>query len=230
MAKQTSIDKAIKATRMNSEVPKAEATAVLGEMAKRRGFMALAKKVRNGEAKLMAKRVIIANFPRKYICVCFDKTKVPITKAKLYGNKKVRACKHCNRTNCHRSKSLSTLRKSIAIQISEYKQEVKQKAMSLASNNTPAAKIELHSLTHCAISGIPLAAGQVHVDHVYPFSYMVDDWLSQNNYEQTFLCNNKLWVKANRSVTDNWFAYHKENAMLQLVSAKANLKKSNKLT
>jgi hypothetical protein len=76
------------------------------------------------------------------------------------------------------------------------------------------------------------ALTKYHVDHIYPFSKLYDDFLKDNlDYPKTF-GNNKLNFKTCFNDTDNkfkndWVSYHLNNATFQILCIDCNSKKSN---
>lgn len=224
----TALDNALKATRLHSQVPKQQAQALLAEMMSNSSYAKLAKKVQDNEAQLVAKNCIVHTYTRKYICVVYGETKVMVTKNKLYAKKRVRKCKHCGQLECHRSKNLSTMRKSVKSQMESYRAHVKKKVRKLMAiePRTPRIARAIIELTHCPLTNRPLGAGQTHVDHAIPFSKLAEFWLDEAELD---LCHNKLWVKRNAIMLANWQNFHKYHAVLQLTYGKANLRKGAKI-
>jgi hypothetical protein len=72
----------------------------------------------------------------------------------------------------------------------------------------------------------------IHIDHEYPFSLLLDNWLKINKFLPQDIklkgsVNNKTF--ADNSICVSWVKYHLEFAVLQCLYHKANLQKSNKL-
>lgn len=103
------------------------------------------------------------------------------------------------------------LRRAIIEQINEFKE----------TNSMP---------DKCAICHVELTPDNVEIDHVIPFSVLVDEWIKQNKvdidtieYEQ---------VKGVRMIKDkelinDWVVYHKTHAKLEFICNECNVKKSN---
>lgn len=71
----------------------------------------------------------------------------------------------------------------------------------------------------------------VHVDHIYPFSAIVDDWIlskgidiDEIEYEQV---DGKRTLK-NKQLISDWCSYHAQKAKLQYLCSNCNITKSNK--
>lgn len=218
---------ACKQTRANSTVSKPIASQIIEQCSGNDSYSRLAMHTLEGEAKLIAKTVQYGRFKRKAICFQYGDgsfaATIPITSAKLWPQARPRLCSKC-KSACNRPKNLATLRASIAEQIVDYKTEVKAELMLLAGQERTVQVAEaINRLTHCAISGAKLQAGQVHVDHAYPFSKLVTDWLQLQ--PAVCLCKTKLWLKRYALFVEQWKIWHKHNAVLQLTSAKSNLQK-----
>lgn len=73
----------------------------------------------------------------------------------------------------------------------------------------------------------------IHVDHVYPFSSLLTDFLTQNNIFIDVLAiyehNTSFCLLKDRKIAEKWQIYHEQKASLQLLYAKDNIKKSNKV-
>lgn len=67
----------------------------------------------------------------------------------------------------------------------------------------------------------PLRKPGLHVDHVYPFEAIVQDWINQKKLD---------WGQVNKKKLYKEFAqYHKQVAKYQYLSPKENIKKGNKI-
>lgn len=85
----------------------------------------------------------------------------------------------------------------------------------------------------CPLSGIPLkdCPSGTHLDHVYPFSRMVDDFLRRFNIEGEWVevvHRGTSYSLKDTEIVKKWLQYHRENADLKLTCAKYNIQKSNK--
>lgn len=83
----------------------------------------------------------------------------------------------------------------------------------------------------CPVTGVRLGAKNSHVDHQPPktFAWLVQNWMSDAilDYESLVLvpsADNQFACRlADAGLRDCWAEYHRENAVLRLVSARANL-------
>lgn len=66
----------------------------------------------------------------------------------------------------------------------------------------------------------PLAKPGFHVDHIYPFEKLVEDWLSESGLTYTT-------VKTTHY--PSWRAYHRKNATFQYLTPEENMAKGNKV-
>ena len=72
------------------------------------------------------------------------------------------------------------------------------------------------------------------VDHEYPFSRLVDDFLEQNNlkYEDVHFKQvegKQVLTDEDSAIGEQWIQYHNEHAILRPICKKCNAHKSNKL-
>lgn len=65
----------------------------------------------------------------------------------------------------------------------------------------------------------PLRVKGLHVDHIYPFSLLVDDWLKLNNL---------TWSKVTSRHYPSFYEYHQTHARLQYLTPKENINKGDK--
>ena len=84
----------------------------------------------------------------------------------------------------------------------------------------------------CEIPCEVLNQDNVHIDHIYPFDALVKDFLELNNitFEDIKLVNegNNQPQFVDTNLAQKWYDYHKQNAKLRPLSARENLKLSNK--
>lgn len=219
---------AIANTRAGQPVAKQYAEPILALCLQHSSFATLAEHCGTGEARLIAKRVKLGPRTMKAICFAYKGSIVPITKAKLMSRPRTRPCKHCKAMQCHRNTNLAKMREAIAEQIVAHKQKVRDELVALGNKQERSAAdlSRIRELTHCPLTGKRLLAGEVHVDHAFPFSKLIVAWLEQN--EGITLCETKLWLKRNAQLMTSWAEYHRANAVLQLVNGKANLSKGAK--
>lgn len=218
----TNLQQVLKATRTGSE-PRTDAL-VAKLIAELQQCPAYKNSIGKPGARLVARMCTIAGFRRKYLCICFDGTFVPITANKLYAKTRKAKCKHCGKEHCHRGKNLSALRNAVAPQIMAFREQ-HAKQVAECDVSTPKGLRKLLDLTTCPLSGKRLTNCETHVDHSVPFSKLVAEWASSSDAK---LCEQKLWLKHNSAVLAEWAKFHEAKAELQLVSAKANLSKGAK--
>lgn len=178
-------------------------------------------------AKLASKSALeirmqtVGNRRMRMLCLCKGEIAVPIPLAKLSIKKELT---EKQLQACHKNACLAIMRALIQPQIEAYKASYKDKLAFLLANNMQEAA---RKLLLCPLSGKPLANGQVHCDHIYPFSRLVADWLAENSlsFEQIVI-RKKNFV--DEKLAESWADYHLAKACLQMTSAKANLRKGNR--
>lgn len=86
--------------------------------------------------------------------------------------------------------------------------------------------------TICPLSGKKLTHwGMIHIDHLYPLSSLLKDWLNENNLtpeDITLKGTKNAKVFKDENYYKSWFDYHLNNAFLQPVFKSANLSKGNR--
>lgn len=96
-------------------------------------------------------------------------------------------------------------------------------------------KTQLKVIKTCPELGTPLSLGNSHVSYIEPrFEQLLDGFLSRNQitYESINLTNPKpgdadqRGILSDAELSKNWNEYHQQNAILQLLSAEANLRKT----
>ena len=131
--------------------------------------------------------------------------KIPLTKKKVFSPAK---------KTSYRNVVLSALRADIAHQILNFRAKTKfpQK---------------------CYLSGRNLRSwSETHIDHYYPFSKIVDDWLKLEGISFDYI---KLKGRGNnKTLSDpilkkSWQEYHAKRADLRVCDKSENIKKSNKI-
>lgn len=90
----------------------------------------------------------------------------------------------------------------------------------------------LKSLTviKSASSGKPIL-GPYHVDHVYPFIRLAEEWCRENGYDLERIevkCRGSVCTLADTAMAESWFDYHMINAKLQVLDAAENTSKGSK--
>jgi DNA replication protein DnaD len=69
----------------------------------------------------------------------------------------------------------------------------------------------------------------IHVDQVYPFSKLLQEFLAENNVNLESIKLTRDKQIKNKELLKKWIDYHYKKAQLQMLSAKDNLKKSDKI-
>ena len=132
---------------------------------------------------------------------------IPLTLAKIEGKKKP----------TERAKLCQCCRELVADQIAAYRLKF------WPANPDP----------RCPISGRRLTPRFSHVDHVYPFINLVEDWMRVNRLRLADIRvrhSRKLGRLTMGAELDlSWQNYHLMYAQLQMLSPKANLQKGSKL-
>ena len=81
-----------------------------------------------------------------------------------------------------------------------------------------------------AVTGKPIC-GAYHVDHVYPFIRLVEEWCRENSHDLETLevtCKGASCRLKDTSIAESWFDYHMLNAKLQVLDASENVRKGSK--
>lgn len=131
---------------------------------------------------------------------------IPITQSKI-------------KVPTRRQEVLMEMREAIQYQIDEYRQQQSQLRAELVQLNY---KELARELLICPLTGKFLSSGNIHVDHVQGLEFirLADAWLLTKTKYRYFKDIKKLDV-------ESWSKFHQENAVLQLASAKANIKKGS---
>lgn len=117
-----------------------------------------------------------------------------------------------------RNRSISALRQIVDDQILDYRKQVNDQI------NKKSAR--------CAISGKFLYFGEFHIDHKIPFKELVENWCRHNaidleNIET--ICRGTRCRLKDKNLANDFYEYHKENAILQPTTIESNLKKGSKI-
>ena len=83
----------------------------------------------------------------------------------------------------------------------------------------------------CPISNDFLEASMFHIDHQYPFKNLVEEWCREEHVDLERVdvhCRGTKCYFRDTDLAERWFDYHMMHAQLQVLSAKANLKKGAK--
>ena len=128
---------------------------------------------------------------------------LPVTKKKVFGGK-----------DSDRKKFIFALRNDVSHQILHFRSKIKFPQI-------------------CHISGQELKSwSETHVDHVYPFSKLAEDWLKENGMSMSDV---KLKGSPNKkTISDellrkSWQEYHFAHADLKCAEKIQNIKKGNKI-
>lgn len=86
----------------------------------------------------------------------------------------------------------------------------------------------------CPASGKSLRANRTAVDHVYPFVKLVEDWAQTLGLDIAVLPSKgskKLKRRTfNQELDKSWAEYHKKHALLDMLTATANMQKGARIT
>lgn len=114
--------------------------------------------------------------------------------------------------------ALAAMRQIISPQISEFRKSVNRQLK------------RGKSLT-CPVSKEFISCGEWHVDHVYPFKNLAEEWARLEKIDleriEVYCRGTKCYFK-NTELAESWWDFHQVNARLQALSAKANLAKGSK--
>lgn len=140
-----------------------------------------------------------------YRCVHVFKTNkwIPLTATKVFATKGI------TNTSNKKKRVLAAMRACIKPQIDNYKAQI------------------IYPVT-CPLSGKILRDGngkRAHVDHKWPFSRLVQQWLDLENLTFEEIELNRAGEFKDRSLQVKWYNYHNAEAVLQLVDKEHNLKK-----
>lgn len=111
--------------------------------------------------------------------------------------------------------ALTAMRQIISPQINEFRKSINR-------------QLNRGKIIKCPSSKDYLSAGEWHVDHVYPFANLVEEWCREERIDleriDVYCRGTKCYFK-DTSLAESWFDYHAINARLQALSAAENLKK-----
>lgn len=86
------------------------------------------------------------------------------------------------------------------------------------------------SVIKSSLSGRPIF-GPYHVDHVYPFVRLVEEWCRENGYDLETIsvkCTGTMCKLADTSIAESWFDYHALHAEFQVLDASENVSKGSR--
>lgn len=92
------------------------------------------------------------------------------------------------------------------------------------------ARVRSSKPVKSSVTGKPIL-GPYHVDHVYPFSKLVEEWCRDNGYDLETLavkCRGATCKLSSVEIAEDWFNYHMLNAKFQVLDASENLSKGDK--
>lgn len=124
-------------------------------------------------------------------------------------------------------------------EIPEYKKNRKDALMAMRQIIEPQIKTYRTSVLRqlrrkplrCKMTGDFIEASMFHIDHVYPFKNLVQEWCRDMHVDleniDVYCRGTKCYFKST-DLAESWFDYHLMNAKLQALSAKANLEKGSK--
>jgi hypothetical protein len=205
---QTNLDLALK-TRVGDNVPPWIAQKILLECHGNAHYSTLATKCKN----LGVRMLVIGGRRAKHVCFLHGDSTIPITKNRLYPRKPA-VCTLCGSSTCCKKSVVKAFRDAIQDQILEFKTKI------------------IPGECRCAISGTPLSlcVGGYHIDHVVPFSSLLRRFCKEQGIN---ICNLHLkgrgqCKKLPLEIEKKWSDYHSQNARLQALCKKQNLRKGSK--
>lgn len=117
----------------------------------------------------------------------------------------------------NKKQALAALRQIVEPQMSAYRKSIRRQIKSPSG-----LKIR------CAITKESLDHGEFHVDHIYPFKNLVEDWCRECRVDLEKLvvvCRGTKCTLKDKVLAESFFDYHLMNAKLQPTTPKANLRK-----
>lgn len=172
----------------------------------------------------------IGQYGTKTLHLCWPGGAVPLPLGKLDKKTETKPSKRRRSTDA-RDKVLAACRAVIQDQIEDFRSEFwKQhfdKVQKAAADGEPIPKYP-----RCELSGKSLWSNKTHVDHVYPFVRMVDDWLASigKSFDDIAVKQSRKLKRLTMGEYDeSWWTYHKDFAKLRLVEARANMSKGAKI-
>lgn len=81
-----------------------------------------------------------------------------------------------------------------------------------------------------SITGKPIF-GPYHVDHVYPFIRLVEEWCRENGYDLETIpikCKGSVCHLSSVEMAESWFDYHALHASYQVLNASENISKGSR--
>jgi hypothetical protein len=113
----------------------------------------------------------------------------------------------------NRKKALKAMRSIIEPQIKEFRRRFAGKSVIKSS-----------------LTGKPIF-GAYHVDHVYPFIRLVEEWCRENGYDLETIPVKCMGVNCqfdSIDMAESWFDYHSFHAEFQVLDAKENVSKGSR--
>lgn len=170
----------------------------------------------------------------KMLHICYAKDletgAVPLALGKLEARLSNR--KSTKKSTPIRNKVLGACRAIIGPQILDYRTSFWAAHFKLVRAQV-AAKEPISGYPRCEVSGKSLWSNKTHVDHVYPFVRMVNDWLAEISLDFgqiNCVASRKLKrLSMGEDLDKSWADYHAKHAKLRLIEAKANMSKGAKV-
>lgn len=113
----------------------------------------------------------------------------------------------------NRKRALAAMRNIVQPQIDSYKQRIRNKGLVRSSE-----------------TGKPIL-GTYHVDHVYPFIRLVEEWCRENSLDLETLpvkCRGVRCGFQSVELSESWFDYHALHAEFQVLDVRENLSKGSR--
>lgn len=155
---------------------------------------------------------------------------IPLPLGKLEQKLKARASRA--KSSSERNKVLAACRAIIQPQIGLFRDEFWAEHFAKVQLAVERGD-EAPKYPRCPLSGKSLWSNKAHVDHVYPFVRMVEDWLAESELKpEQIQCVNSRKLKRmtmGPTLDQSWYDYHAAKAELRLVEARANMSKGAKV-
>ncbi len=125
----------------------------------------------------------------------------------------------CFQAPTHRSQVYAALRAAVADQVLAFRDRMCRRGVPII----------------CALSGAPLPPDQVHVDHIYPFTFsaMVESWLQEAGlvvndlHLQPSQDHQQICQLVNENLSTAFAEYHRRHARYRLLDRRVNMHLSN---
>ena len=142
-------------------------------------------------------------------------SEIPVTKSRL----KLGSGRKKKASESPRQKIVRLFRESVTYQIDEYRANYK-KAVTKYSDIDD-------TLGRCTLSNKYLFNGKTDVDHLVPFSWLLDRWFESHTSFDKFTDIPLEGQDIYSYYKESWIKYHQENAILRMSLSKYNVQRSS---